>query len=139
MRNSCPVVEQMLEIAKVFAIEVQLVCDSSYDYSDLDVLVLQADKGRDQSDFLLLKHVADNDLVITQDYGLAALVLAKKGFVLSANGSFYSEQTIDELLFVRASAKRSGKYRHRKKRTRENDKSFAQALEDFLRRNGGKM
>lgn len=44
MRNSCPVVEQMLEIAKVFAIEVQLVCDSSHDYSDLDVLVLRADK-----------------------------------------------------------------------------------------------
>ena len=69
----------------------QDVCDSSHDYSNLNVLVLWADKGKKQSDFLLLKYVAGNALVIAQDYGLAVLVLAKKAFILSVNGNFYTE------------------------------------------------
>jgi hypothetical protein len=74
--------------------------------------------------------------VVTQDYGLAAMVLAKKGRCINQNGLIYTSENIDNLLFRRHIGKKirraGGRTTHIKKRTAENDESFRKSLVRLL-------
>ena len=84
----------------------------------------------------IINRLKSNDLVITQDYGLAALVLAKKGVVLNQNGKWYTENNINELLDLRYTSQKmrqSGvRLKGPKKRKKEDNDQFVQALTSFL-------
>ena len=43
--------------------------------------------------------VSKYDIVITQDYGLAAMCLAKGAFVLNQNGKEFTDENIDQCCF----------------------------------------
>ena len=72
------------------------------------------------------------DVVITQDYGLAALVLGKSGKSLNQNGLIYSDTNIENLLFTRFIGKKERMAGNRtkgpKKRTPQNDADFIKAF-----------
>ncbi|MBP3907384.1 MAG: DUF188 domain-containing protein, partial [Turicibacter sp.] len=72
-----------------------------------------------------------------QDYGLGALVLAKKGYAMNQNGKRYEDQNIDQLLFTRhlsSKLRQSGqRLKGPKKRTREDTQQFILALTNFLK------
>ena len=70
--DGCPVIEETLQAGEDFGFPVILVCDTSHVFPYEHVVILMADKGRDSTDFLLLSHVKKGDIVVTQDYGLAA-------------------------------------------------------------------
>lgn len=84
--DGCPVIEETLQAGEDFGFPVILVCDTSHVFPYEHVVILMADKGRDSTDFLLLSHVKKGDIVVTQDYGLFALVLSKEGYPISCNG-----------------------------------------------------
>jgi len=134
--DACPVKDIIIRIAKQINIPVIMIFDTSHIYEDGYSEVITVDKGRDSVDLALANRTLKGDVVITQDYGLAALVLAKGAVVLDQNGRFYTEGNIDKLLFERHLAqkvRRSGGRIHGvSKRTKENDMWFEEALKKAL-------
>lgn len=89
----------------------RLLTVSSVDHQIENPHHITVDKGRDAADFAIVNHTQKGDIVITQDWGLAALVLAKRAFALSPSGRIYSEKNIEFLLeerSLKASFRRSG-------------------------------
>lgn len=133
--DGCPVIEETIAIAGSYGVEVVIVCDTSHFFSYEGIQVIMADKGRDAADFVLLRYVENNDIIITQDYGLAALALSKGAIVVSQNGFAYTKENIDTLLAQRHHAQTMRKhknYAHAKKRTAEDDEAFCDLLENIL-------
>ena len=105
-------------------------------FNEKHARVVTVDKGSDSADFALLRQVQPGDIVVTQDYGLAAMVLAKRGYPITQNGKRLTDANIDTLLLTRHAAKkaRRGGYRLKgpSKRTAEQDKDFQAALRRLI-------
>ena len=97
------------------------------------------DKGTDSVDFALVNRVKPGDVVVTQDYGLASMCLAKCARVLNQNGLEYTADNIDALMLRRYENKkllRAGKHpKGSPKRTKEQDAKFADTLEKIFSSN----
>ena len=102
--DGCPVVALAVAEAKARGIPCLILCDTAHEmeYPGADTVVVS--KGADSVDFALLRRLAPGDIVITQDYGLAALSLARRAWVLDQNGRAYTEENIDALLTFREAA-----------------------------------
>lgn len=104
--DSCPVIDLTIKVAKQFKIPVTLVCDTSHQIQKEGAITIIVDKGADASDFVLINLVNKGDVVITQDYGLAAMVLAKEAYCINQNGRAYTNENMDTLLAFRHIAKK---------------------------------
>ena len=95
------------------------------------------DKGTDSVDFALVNRVKPSDIVITQDYGLASMCLARCARVLNQNGLEYTADNMDALMLRRYENKkllRAGKHpKGSAKRTKEQDMKFAEVLRKILK------
>ena len=136
--DACPVTRIAERIAKEHGIPVTLLCDTNHqltsDYSTIKVI----GAGADAVDIALINLCHRRDIVVTQDYGVAALALGKGARAIHQSGKWYTdENNIDSLLMERHLAKkarRSGKH-HLKgpaKRTEEDDKRFAESFERMI-------
>lgn len=134
--DGCPVIKETIEVAHQFKIEVIIVCDAAHQFIIEGVQTIIVMQGADAVDFEIINRLKSGDLVITQDYGLAALVLAKKGFALNQNGKWYNEDNINQLLYFRHTSQKmrqSGvRLKGPKKRKKEDNHQFIQTLTDFL-------
>lgn len=128
--DACPVVKIAIEEAKKRNIPVMCVCDTSHVLSDEYARVVIVDKGRDSTDLAVVNICAACDIVITQDYGVASMALAKKAYCINQNGMIYDDSNIDSLMAIRhiASVERRKSSKHHlkgpKKRTYEDDERF---------------
>lgn len=135
--DACPVTRIAEEIAKKHSIPVMLLCDTNHvltsDYSEVRVI----GAGTDAVDIALINSCKAGDIVITQDYGVAALALGKGAKAIHQSGRWYTDENIDGLLMERHLAKkarRSSKH-HLKgpaKRTEEDDRRFAESFERMI-------
>lgn len=134
--DGCPVVELALQIARRHKTECIILCDTAHVFEKPDAVTITVDKGADSVDFKLVNLVNSGDIVITQDYGLAAMCMAKKAVVVSQDGMVYSDGNIGALLQSRYAAKKirnaGGRLRGPSKRKPEQDKAFAERLESLL-------
>ena len=134
--DGCPVVDLTLQIAKQFGVLVIILCDTSHQIERAGAQTLVFDKGADRVDFALVNRVKPGDIIVTQDYGLASMCLAKCARVLNQNGLEYTADNIDALMLRRYENKkllRAGKHPKRSaKRTKDQDVKFADALETIL-------
>ena len=115
--DACSVIPKIERIAKSMGIRVEIYCDPSHALHSKYSKVKIVDAGMDSVDFAILSNVREGDVVITNDGGLAALVLAKKGFAVSSHGRCYTNDMIDAVLnerYLLAKAYRSGKRIKRK-------------------------
>lgn len=130
--DGCPVVDVTVAVAKKFKVEVVIVCDTSHMIEREYARTILVQKGMDAVDFVIANQVTQCDIVVTQDYGLAAMVLSKKAHGINQNGFVYTEGNIDQLLFRRHVAKVARKSGTRlkgpKKRTPEDDQRFKEGL-----------
>ena len=136
--DACPVVAIAERIAKSHSIPVTLLCDTNHvlrsDYSE--VIVIGA--GKDAVDFALVNRCQAGDIVITQDYGVAAMILGKGAHGIHQSGKWYTNDNIDQLLMERhlsGKARRAKSKHHLKgpaKRTPEDDERFAASLEKLI-------
>ena len=137
--DGCPVVDLTLQVAKQFRIPVIILCDTSHQIERDGAQTLMFDKGADSVDFALVNRVKPCDIVVTQDYGLASMCLAKCARVLNQNGLEYTANNIDALMLRRYENKkllRAGKHpKGRAKRTKAQDFKFAEALIKILNSN----
>ena len=135
--DACPVTRLTEEIAKKHRIPVMLLCDTNHvltsDYSEVRII----GAGADAVDLALINLCQSGDIVVTQDYGVAALALGKGAKAIHQSGRWYTEENIDALLMERHLAKKARKSskNHLKgpaKRTREDDRRFAESFERML-------
>ncbi|WP_458414627.1 YaiI/YqxD family protein [Schinkia sp. CFF1] len=130
--DACPVIDLTIKIAKQFNLQVILICDTSHYMVRDGAETITVSKGADAADFVLVNKVHEGDIVVTQDYGLAAMVLAKKGFPIDQNGRVYTTDNIDQLLFTRHINKKirqaGGRTKGPKKRQKEADNTFEESL-----------
>ncbi len=130
--DACPVKEVIVRVAKKFKIPVTMIIDTSHELYDDYSTIITVDKARDSVDIKLINLLKREDIVVTQDYGVAAMGLGKGAKVLNQNGLIYSDNNIDRLLFerhigqkVRRAGGRTGSV---KKRSKEDDENFERAL-----------
>ena len=137
--DACPVKDIIISCAKKYGIPVLMVTDVTHilTYDEDFVSVQTVDKGADSADLVIANHATPADISITADYGLAALLLAKRSVVIHPNGFFYSAETIDRMLFERHVSREMRKQRKFrggkiKKRTTADDAQFLKTLEYAL-------
>jgi uncharacterized protein len=134
--DACPVKGIIVDVARKRGIDVIMFCDTSHMISDGYSQVVVVDKGRDSVDIKLVNRAESGDIVVTQDYGLAAMSLAKGAFPMSQNGLVYDSSNIDMLLMQRHVSQKARNAGQRtkgpKKRNGENDESFRLALERLI-------
>ena len=95
--DGCPVVDMAISISYQHQMDTFLYCDTSHQMDREHAITIVVPKGPDSVDFKLVNAVTKNDIVITQDYGLAAMCLAKGAFVLDQNGREMNSENIDQL------------------------------------------
>ncbi len=138
--DACPVIDIVEDIATKYNIPVTLLCDTNHvltsDYSE--VIVVGA--GADAVDYKLISICHRGDIVVTQDYGVAAMALGKGAFAIHQSGKWYTNENIDQMLMERhlsKKARRASSRNHIKgprKRTEEDDQRFAESFEKLLRK-----
>lgn len=136
--DACSVIRIVERIAKTHGVAVTLLCDTNHvlmsDYSDVKVI----GAGADAVDFALINLCRRGDIVVTQDYGVAALALGKGAYAIHQSGGLYTQDNIDQMLMERHLARkaRMGKGKHHlkgpKKRTKEEDEAFEEAFRKLL-------
>ena len=124
--------------SKKHDIPVILLCDTNHvlysDYSE----VITVGAGTDAVDFKLVSLCQKDDIVVTQDYGVEAMILGKGAYGIHQSGKWYTDENIDQMLMERHLAKkaRNAKKKHHlkgpKKRTEEDDKRFEGSLEKLI-------
>ena len=135
--DACPVTHIAEEISRRHGIPVTILCDTNHViYSDYSTVKLIG-AGADAVDLALINLCKAGDIVITQDYGVAALALGKGALAVHQSGKCFTDDNIGGLLMDRHLAKkarRSGKH-HLKgpaKRTEEDDRRFAESFERLI-------
>ena len=135
--DGCPVVDETIAIAGKCGVECLILCDTSHVFEKAGARTLTFSKGADSVDFALVNLVKPGDVVVTQDYGLAAMCLARRAQVLSQDGMAYTADNIDGMLLARHTARKirsgGGRMKGPKKRTQEQDRAYAAALDKLLR------
>ena len=136
--DACPAVDIVETIAEKYNISITLLCDTNHilysDYSE--VIVVGA--GADAVDYKLISICHKGDVVVSQDYGVAAMALGKGAYVIHQSGKWYTNENIDQMLMERhlnKKVRRSSHKNHMKgprKHTEEDDVRFAQSFEKLI-------
>lgn len=136
--DACPVVKQVEIIAKKSNIPVILLCDTNHELNSEYSKVIIVDAGADAVDFALINRCKKNDIVVTQDYGVACMALSKNAFPIHQSGKWYTNENIDELMLARhlsKKARRGTSKSHLKgpaKRTDEDNKRFEESFNRLI-------
>ncbi|MCR1842902.1 YaiI/YqxD family protein [Murimonas intestini] len=138
--DACPVVRQVERTAEKYGINVTLLCDTNHvlqsDYSEVKII----GAGADAVDFALINMCRKGDIVVTQDYGVAAMALGRGAAAIHQSGRWYTDENISQLLMERHLAKqarRASSKNHLKgpaKRTREDDERFLESFEKLVQK-----
>ena len=130
--DACPVVDITVNAAKERALQCIIVCDNTHSIEKDGAETIIVDKGADSADCRIANLTQRGDVIVTQDYGLAALVLGKGGKALNQNGLIYTDSNIENLLFTRFIGEKERMAGNRtkgpKKRTAQNDADFLRSL-----------
>jgi uncharacterized protein YaiI (UPF0178 family) len=130
--DGCPVKDIIIDVARKYNIKVVLVKSICHELHDDYAEIVTVDKGRDMADIALINNTEEGDIVVTQDYGVAAMAIAKKATAINQNGWAYTEDNIDGLLMKRYIGqeirKNHRKYTKIPRRTKKDDIRFKKLL-----------
>ncbi|MDR7870479.1 MAG: YaiI/YqxD family protein [Tissierellaceae bacterium] len=134
--DGCPVVDIAINIAKEFDIEIVVVKNYAHVIKDPYATIVSVDISRDSADFYIVNAVNKGDIVITQDYGLAAMCLSKESIPINQNGIVYTQDNIDGMLnrrYLHQQLRKQNKfYGKAKKRSPEADKKFEYSFRKLI-------
>jgi hypothetical protein len=111
--DACPVTRDALGLARARNVPVVLIANATQNLGRYagrpGVTCVEVSAGSDAADFAIIERLAEGDIVVTQDIGLAAMVLGRGARAISPRGRRYEPATIDlELEF------RHAEQRHRR-------------------------
>lgn len=134
--DGCPVVDLTIGLAREFGLECIILCDTAHYFNREGARTVVLSQGADSVDFALVNMVRAGDIVVTQDYGLAAMCLACSSKPLNQNGMRYHDGNIDGLLASRHAAQKvrrgGGHTKGPAKRTRAQDEAFICQLRNMI-------
>lgn len=136
--DACPVVGIVEKIAEKYKIPVTLLYDTNHVLSSDHSEVIVVGAGADAVDYKLISICHKGDIVVTQDYGVAAMALGKGAYAIHQSGKWYTDDNIDQMLLERHLNKKARRSSHKnhikgpKKRTQEDDERFAQSFEKLI-------
>ena len=136
--DACPVVREIGEIARRHGVSLTLLCDEHHMLNSSYGQVRYVSSGADAVDIALMNLCRRGDVVVTQDYGVAAMALGRGAFVMHHSGRRYTDENIDLLLAERHAAKKarmSSRKHHLRGPSRFTDddrRRFALAFEALL-------
>ena len=126
--DGCPGKNLIEKAAVDNSIELIMYCDINHVLSSDYASIRYVDSGFQSVDMKVANEAKSKDIVITQDFGVAAMVLAKGAYAMGPKGHIYDDDNIDKLLFERhmsGKLRRSGgKTFGPKKRTSEDDEKL---------------
>lgn len=134
--DACPkaALQICMKLGKKYTISVWTVASFNHNIvSDHHVVVGSASQ---EADMKVVNLTEPGDIIITQDWGLAAMVLGKRAFCLSPVGREYRPDKIEFLLEEREAKAKfrrgGGRTKGPKKRTSEDDRFFEAGLGRIL-------
>lgn len=116
-----------------------LLCDTNHILTSGYSEVVVVGAGADAVDYKLISLCRRGDIVVTQDYGVAAMALGKSAYAIHQSGKWYTDENIDQMLMERHLNKKARRASHKnhlkgpKKRTEEDDERFAQSFEQLIK------
>lgn len=126
--DGCPVVPLAIRLAKEHSLPVTVVKNYAHEVEDAYAEIVTVDISPDAADYYIANALKKGDILITQDYGLAAMALSRGARCLSQNGLILSDHNILSLLdrrhVNRKLRKTQGIYTKLKKRTPADDEAF---------------
>ena len=97
--DACPVKEIVIAVAKEHQLDVLMVCSLAHNIEEqTGVRVIQVDQEPQAADIAIFNQTQKSDIVVTQDYGLAAIALGKGASAISPRGNIYMEERMDGML-----------------------------------------
>jgi uncharacterized protein YaiI (UPF0178 family) len=134
--DACPVKEIIVRLAKERNIPVIMLIDTSHQLNDGYSEIITVDKQADSVDFALMGLLTSDDIVVTQDFGLAAMVLGKGARAVNQNGLIYTDGNIDKLLMERHIGQKvrrgGGRTKDPAKRTKADNERFEAIFTEML-------
>ena len=136
--DACPVVREAVEMARQRLLPVTLLCDEHHLLTSDYAQVRHISSGADAVDIALMNLCRRGDVVLTQDYGVAAMALGRGAYAIHHTGKRYTDDNIDLMLMERHMAKKarraSGKHHLRgpAKFTQEDRSRFREAFSALL-------
>jgi uncharacterized protein YaiI (UPF0178 family) len=134
--DACPVKQIIVRLAKQKNIPVTMMIDTSHEINDGYSRVITVDRQADSVDYALMGLLTRDDIVVTQDFGLAAMVIGKGAKAINQNGLIFTDDNMDRLLMERHIGQKirrgGGRTKGPAKRTKEDDSRFEAAFERLL-------
>lgn len=138
--DGCPVVDETVRLSLGKGLECTILCDTAHRIERHGAQTVICPKGPDSVDFTLVNLLCAGDLVVTQDYGLAAMCMSRGARALDQNGMEYTPDNIDSLLLSRHTGQKLRRMGKRtkgpKKRTQEQNDMFSKKLQQMLEGEG---
>jgi len=135
--DACPVKDIIVKVAKEFSLEVFMFIDTSHILDDDYSHIITVGQAKDAVDIALINYTEKGDIVVTQDYGVASMVLGKQAYAINYNGLIYDANNIDRLMFERYLSQKirraGGRTFGPKKRNKEADLQFEKALRELCK------
>ena len=136
--DGCPVVDISVSAAKACGVGTVIITDTSHIIERDNAVTITVEKGADSADFKIANMIHPGDIVVTQDYGLAAMCLARGGIPNNQNGLIFTDGNIEKMLYTRYVSKEirraGGRTKGPKKRVKEQDEDFKRALDSLLKK-----
>lgn len=134
--DACPNRKEVIDLACHYQITTILFIDYAHFVDDERIEIVLCEIGKDSVDQAIIKRLEENDIVITQDYGLASLCLLKNVQVLHVSGKRITENNIQKLLEYRylghVFRKNDKHIKGPKKRTKKDEMYFLRELEKLF-------
>lgn len=134
--DSCPVIPIIKDICNKRDINYMVISDYNHNLKVPEENRFIVDCEKDEADLYIANRIESGDFLITNDMGLASMVLGKKVTVINFNGDSINLNNIDVFLFQRHVASRERRvniYNNRvRKRSRKDDESFKNSLLNIL-------
>lgn len=137
--DACPGRNIIEDLGKKYNLEVLMYCDMNHIIRSDYCIVKYVESGFQSVDMAVANEAKEKDIVVSQDFGVAAMVLGKKAFAISPKGYIYDNDNIERLLFERHVSQKvrrsGGKTSNPKKRSKEDDDRLHRNLEALICRN----
>ncbi len=137
--DACPVIDIIEKVAFEYKLKLSIFSDI---YHNLKVdygRVVKVDRAYQSVDIAIVNECQQGDIVITQDYGLASLILGKGGYALNHNGQTFTKGNIGYFLMKRHQnlkiRKGGGRHKGPKKRTEIDNLKFEEVFRKVVEEN----
>lgn len=135
--DGCPVVDIAIEVAKKYDLHIVVVKNYAVEVHDDYAEIVTVDISRDSADYYIANRIKNGDILVSQDYGLAAMCLAKEAICINQNGFITDKDNIDGILnrrHLNQKLRRENKiYTKFKKRSPQANESFKSNLENLIK------